>query len=187
MAFKTTTERLVARPTSGLVTQSVGRSELSREATVALRTDNGRAIRWPGHDTRQYDLLDQVLDDQGVPRRAIIEVTDETRWQTPVDLVIVSHDPERAFLRELLARGRASGVRAWIKSPDSGFYSVPYVITRNGITRNLGFNPDWFVLVGDDVLVIETKMNGDKSDENRAKLKGATDYFARVVNSCHLS
>lgn len=180
MSLTTTSERLVPRSTKDLVVRSASRAELARHTTIALRTDNGRAIRWPGHDTGQYDLLDEVLDDRTVPRGAVIEVTDQLRWRTPVDLVIVSHEPERGFLRELLARGEAAGVHAWVKSPDSGFYSVPYAITRNGNTRNLGFNPDWFIAVGDDILVVETKMNEDTKDENRAKIKSATEYFAKV-------
>jgi len=179
MAFRTIGERLVARSTRDMGSISAGRSELSRDVTVAVLADNGRAVRWPGHDMRQYELLDRVLADEDLPRRAVLAVTDPAQWRTPTDIVIVSHDPERRYLRELLSRHEGM-IAAWVKSPDTGFYAVPYTLTINGVARNLTFNPDWFLRVGDDVLVVETKMDGDTSEENRAKLRGATEYFAAI-------
>lgn len=180
MAVKTIKEQLVRVSTKDLVAQSVGRRELARDSTIALRTDNERAIRWPSHDTGQYDLLDDILGDEDLPRRALITVTDERRWGTPLDVVIVTHTPERAFLQELVNRGEACGVDAWVKSPDKGFYAVPYTVTVSKVTKNLTFNPDWFLRIGDDILVIETKMDGDTSEENKAKLRAATDYFGKL-------
>lgn len=187
MAFRTTGSRLDIRSTSGLQAQSVGRSELWRQASVALRTDNGRAIRWPEHDAGQYDLLDAVLGEtDAMPGKAVIQVTAASDWRTPVDVVLVSHEPERRFLRDLLKPQAGNGVRAWIKSPDAGFYAIPYVLVANGVVRNATFNPDWFLCVKDAVLVVETKADGDRSPENRAKLIGAEDHF-RTINAARAS
>jgi type III restriction enzyme len=176
----TINETLVSLSTAALVSQSVGRSELARDTAIAVRTDNGRAIRLPGHDTGQYDLLDQVIADPRRRHGAVIEIPNERAWRTPLDLVIVSFNPEQTFLRALFRRAEACAVEAWVKAPDAGFYGLPYTITRAGVVRNQTFNPDWFLRRGDDVLVVETKADGDVSAENRAKLRDATGWFGRL-------
>jgi type III restriction enzyme len=117
--------------------------------------------------------------DESLPRPTTIFVTDERRWRTPVDVVIVRRDPERRFLAQLLGRD-ADSVTAWVKSPDTGFYSLPFAITQNGDTHYGNFNPDWILRVGDDTLIVETKENDAVNDENRAKVKGAHEYVRRI-------
>jgi type III restriction enzyme len=173
-------ETLETRSTADLTGGSIGRSELARDTTIALRTDNDRAIRLDGHEVGQYELLDEILTDQNRRLGAVAQVTDARVWRTPVDVVIVSFGPERAFLDGLLRRPNACGIDDWIKSPDSSFYGVPYTLTRAGVTRNQTFNPDWFLRRGDEILVVETKADGDASEENKAKLRGATEWFDRV-------
>lgn len=180
VAVQTIREELVALSTADMAVQGVGRSELNRETTIALRTDNDLAIRWPGHDSGQYGLLDQIVADQNRRHGAVTQVTDERTWRTPLDVVIVSHGPERAFLDELLHRPAACSIDDWVKSPDSGFHPVPFTLAKAGVTRNAKFNPDWFLRRGDHVLVVETKADGDASDENRAKLAGASEWFSRI-------
>jgi type III restriction enzyme len=45
------------------------------------------------------------------------------------------------------------------------------------------FNPDFFIKVGNDIIVVEIKMDNDVSDENKAKLRYAREHFARVNES----
>ena len=44
------------------------------------------------------------------------------------------------------------------------------------------FNPDFFIIIGNDILVLEIKADADVSDENRAKLKYAREHFDRINN-----
>ena len=186
MTVRVSRERLTTRTTRDLSVGTVGRSELDQDAAIGLLVDNDQAIHWPGHESGQYDLLDRIIADEERPAGAVRAVTREQAWRTPVDVVIVRYAPERAFLRELLEQAERCGIRAWLKSPDSGFYAVPFTLTRAGVTRNQNFNPDWFLLVGNDILVVETKIDGDTSEENRAKLRDALAYFSSVnrLRSC---
>ena len=42
------------------------------------------------------------------------------------------------------------------------------------------FNPDFFIKIGRDILVVEIKMDTDISCENKAKLRYARQHFNRV-------
>jgi len=42
------------------------------------------------------------------------------------------------------------------------------------------FNPDFFIKAGNDIIVVEIKMDSDVSDENKAKLRYSKEHFARV-------
>lgn len=165
--------------TAAMPARSVGRSQLSKNASIALITDNNKAERL-NPASSQYDLLDEILADDDLPRGAILPVRDLRAWRTPLDVVLVAYRPEREFLRHLLQVDAASPLTGWVKSPDSGFYSIPFTWTRNGVIQYAGFNPDWFLRIGDDTLVVETKDNDDINDENRAKLKAAEEHFATV-------
>jgi type III restriction enzyme len=176
-AVTTTHDALVTRSTKELVVQSAARGEIGNDVTIAVRTDNNRAIRIPDH-AGDYDLLDTIIADPERKMRAVIMVTDERMWRTPVDVVIVSHGPERAFLGELFGRANACGIDDWVKSPDAGFYGVPFTVPNT--TRQATFNPDWFLRIGDWVLVVETKIDGDLAAENRAKLRDAAEWFTGI-------
>lgn len=176
-AVTTTHDAVVTRSTKELVVQSAARGDIGGDITIAVRTDHDRAIRIPDHEG-DYDLLDLIIADPERKVRAVTMVTDERLWRTPVDLVIVSHGPERAFLGELFGRANACGIDDWVKSPDSGFYGVPFIVPNT--TRQATFNPDWFLRISNDVLVVETKIDGDLTAENRAKLRDATEWFTGI-------
>ena len=47
---------------------------------------------------------------------------------------------------------------------------------RNGAVFK-GFNPDFFIKIGENILVAETKSDGDISEENCAKYRAAKRHF----------
>jgi type III restriction enzyme len=180
MSYPTAAERLVEHSTLDMKTPSMWRRELMGDATIALLVDNDWAARIEGHDGGQYGRLDSLLADESLLARAINRQHDERRWRTPVDVVITHFAPERKFLALLFSRAQECGISSWVKSPDTGFYSIPYALRQDGDTRNLSLNPDWILRVGGDVVIVETKEDGDASPKNRAKMKGATDFVAAV-------
>ena len=52
----------------------------------------------------------------------------------------------------------------------------------SGVASAAGFNPDFFLLPegAETVVVVETKMDGDITDQNRGKLKYAIAHFKTV-------
>ena len=107
----------------------------------------------------------------------------EYLFKTPLDMVFVSHDPEFKFIRHLAKKENTEKMDAWIKSRDSGFYSIEYSITTSGgkHTKHPTFNPDFFIKISKNkmtyFIVIEIKSDNDDSQENKAKLKWTRQHF----------
>ncbi|MCK4343723.1 MAG: hypothetical protein KAX05_00435 [Bacteroidales bacterium] len=71
-------------------------------------------------------------------------------------------------------------IDAWIKSTDQEFYKIEYGWKKGEHPKRGRFNPDFFIKIGNIILVIEIK--GDEeianpSDENKAKYKAAKQHF----------
>ena len=80
----------------------------------------------------------------------------------------------------LIKEENAKAIDAWIKSLDVGFYSIEYSWRKGEHPKQGSFNPDYFIKVGNDTIVVEIKMDNDISDENKAKLRYAREHFTRV-------
>ncbi len=110
-------------------------------------------------------------------------------FRCPLNVVILSHNNEREFARYLAMQEYAQKIDAWIKSVDRGFYDVPYtyrVGSPSSLARGSGhqkwakFNPDFFIKIGEDILVVEIKSDEDITEENKAKLKYARIHFEEL-------
>lgn len=119
-------------------------------------------------------------------RGAFEEIPNALLFKTPVDLVFTSHEPERKFVKLLCDEKNAEKIESWVKSTSKNFYSVPYSVdTGDGrFTTEQSFNPDFFLRFLKDgmeyIVAVETKSDGDDSDENKAKFKYANDHFAQL-------
>ena len=119
----------------------------------------------------------------------VIQVENKYLFKCPLNVVILSHNNEREFARYLLMQEYAQQIDAWVKSVDRGFYDVPYtyrVGSPSSLARGGGhqkwakFNPDFFVKIGRDILVVEIKSDEDITEENRAKLKYAKMHLGEL-------
>jgi hypothetical protein len=92
--------------------------------------------------------------------------------------------PEREFVNQLLLNVNRKAIDAWIKAPDVGFYPIEYGYQPggNGRSKRGEFNPDFFLLLGktDEVLIVETKMDDDVTDQNMGKLAAAKSHIQRL-------
>ena len=104
--------------------------------------------------------------------------------KSPVNVILTSHTPERAFVDRLLAAENAAALKAWVKAPDVGFYTIEYGYQPggNGRSKRGQFNPDFFLLreAADEVVVVEVKADGDITDTNKGKLAYATAHFEKL-------
>jgi type III restriction enzyme len=104
--------------------------------------------------------------------------------KSPVNLVVASYKPERDFVNRLLLSVNRKVIRAWVKAPDVGFYPIEYGYQPggNGRSKRGDFNPDFFLLLeeGDQVVVVETKMDDDVTDQNIGKLAAAKAHFQKL-------
>ncbi len=154
---------------------SVGVGSLRRDGTVFW--DDYSIVTGEAPDRI---LLKELEEDGSLPRNALIKVDNKYNFKTPLNVVLASYEPERRFIRGLTAEQTAKAIDAWIKSLDMGFYSIEYSWRKGEHPTPGSFNPDFFIKVDNDIIVVEIKMDGDISAENKAKLRYAREHFARV-------
>ncbi len=120
------------------------------------------------------------LDEANPYGSAVQRIPNPYNFKSPVNVVLVSHSPERRFVRELLRGENARALDAWVKSPDTHFYEIDYSWRKGEHQKQGTFNPDFFISIdgGKRIMVVETKMDTDVSDENRGKLRYAERHFA---------
>jgi len=154
---------------------SIGVGSLRRDSTVFW--DDYSMTLGEAPDRK---LLKELEEDENLPRKALIKAENKYNFKTPLNVALASYEPERRFIRGLTAEQTAKAIDAWIKSLDMGFYSIEYSWRKGEHPKQGSFNPDFFIKVGNDIIVVEIKMDGDVSDENKAKLRYSKEHFARV-------
>jgi type III restriction enzyme len=122
------------------------------------------------------DILQDIIVDESLPRSASKEVNPYC-FKTPVNVVLTKLEPERKFVETLVNSHLCEKLDAWIKSRDRGFYSVEYSWRKGEHQTQGSFNPDFFLKLGEDIVVVEIKSNGDDSEENKAKYRWAKKHF----------
>ena len=114
------------------------------------------------------------------PRQNVIEVANTYDFKCPLNTVILSHSNEISFAEKLVDKRYAAKIDAWIKSADRAFYDVSYNYRKGNHQKESKFNPDFFIKIGNDILVVEIKSDEDISDVNKAKMKFAKTHFEEL-------
>ncbi len=142
-------------------------SMLTRDMTLFISIDYRRELSEA--ETDAYLAIKEEMR-----YRQIREVNAQC-FKTPVSIVFTQYEPERRFTDLLVSEDVAPHIDAWIKSRDTGFYSIEYQLNKGSAVQE--FNPDFFILSGDHVAVVEIKSDGDDSSVNCAKYKAAKRHF----------
>jgi len=138
-------------------------------------------------DEEDIGVLKELIEDEFLPRMAIKETRNKFLFKTPLNIVFAHSTPERKFIEKLISN--AGLIDAWIKSRDSGFYSIEYSWRKGEHPKQGNFNPDFFLKIDNKIVVIETKDDelikkvkegGDVAKETKAKYKYATRHFNRL-------
>ncbi|MDR1939765.1 MAG: DEAD/DEAH box helicase family protein [Clostridiales bacterium] len=99
-------------------------------------------------------------------------------FKTPHNLVLVKDAPERKFVEMLTKKEVAQKIDCWVKSRNVSFYAMTYTLKRGANPKE--FNPDFFIKVGNNIIVIETKSDNDLARENYSKMVDAQKHFAKL-------
>ncbi|HSH62476.1 MAG TPA: hypothetical protein VK988_23055 [Acidimicrobiales bacterium] len=164
--------------TTSMPSRSAALGSFLKEATVFYDSESLET----GEDADRSALKELVDEDSAYPKRAARRIENKFFFKSPVNAVLATHEPERSFLARLFDADVAAAVESWIKSPDVGFYEISYSWRRGDHTKQARFNPDMFIKLArsKDVLVVELKADTDASDENKAKLRYASEHFDRI-------
>lgn len=157
---------------------------------IQIETYSMRAVPERYSHIKQYITMffssSYISDMNDDKRRALENTRDEImgkqvkevnnyNYKTPVDVVFTVQEPEKKFVSYLVEDDVAQKIDAWIKARDVGFYSIDYQKNKGAAFK--GFNPDFFIKIGSNILVAETKTDGDISEENCAKYRAAKRHF----------
>ncbi len=175
LRLKIRADKLVQINTAKIKKSSLGVGSLRRDSTVFY--DEYSIGRSEPSDVK---LLKELEEDESLPRSALIKVANKYNFKTPLNVIFGSSKPERKFIQGLTADETARAIDAWIKSLDVGFYSIEYSWRKGEHPKQGSFNPDFFIKIGGNIIVVEIKMDDDISDENRAKLRYAKEHFGRL-------
>jgi type III restriction enzyme len=172
--FKIEEQDLVPINTKGIGKNSIGIGSLRRDYTLfwddySISDDSiGRTIT---------ELVRMKEDGEPID---LVKINNKYNFKTPLNVVLSSSKPERKFIQGLIKDDIAKVIDAWIKSLDIGFYSIEFSWRKGEHPKQGSFNPDFFIKMGSDIIVVEIKMDNDDSNENRAKLRYSKEHFKRV-------
>ena len=175
LRHKIEAENLYTLKTDDIKKNSLGIGALRRDSSIFY---DDYSLRKGKDEDRK--LLKELLNDETLPRYALQKVENIFNFKTPLNIAFASYKPERDFIKRLIREENAKKIDAWIKSLDVGFYSVEYSWRKGEHPKQGSFNPDFFIKIGRDILVVEVKADTDISNENKAKLKYAKQHFNRV-------
>ena len=174
--YRMTPNALTELSTTARQRDSVGVAALRRGEATVFVDDLSLTLS----DEETTSVLNDVIEDEGLPKSAIVQVPNSFHFKTPLNVAIADHKPERDFMRQLVKPENAAVVDAWIKSTDQDFYPIEYAWRKGEHPKRGFFNPDFFIKVGKHILVVEIKDDSeltDPSDENRGKYKAAREHF----------
>ncbi len=172
-------QAVVLVPTADRRRDSVGVGALRHGDATVFYDEHALAVS----DEETRAVLQAVLDDESLPRSAVERVDNSFLFKTPLNVVLTNHRPERDFVRRLVRSENAAVIDGWIKSTDQDFYSIEYTWRKGEHPQRRFFNPDFFIKMGDHVLVVEIKGDeeiADPSVENRGKYRAARQHFATL-------
>lgn len=174
--YQMTPKAIETLSTAGRPRDSVGVASLRRVEVAVFADEQSFQLS----DEETEPLLEEVRNDEDLPRAAWQYVNNAFSFKTPLNIVLADHKPERDFVKQLTKQGNAQVVDAWIKSTDHDFYPIEYAWKKGEHPKRGYFNPDFFIKKGDHILVIEIKGDeeiAEPSPENKGKYKYARLHF----------
>lgn len=158
-----------------LIQSSIGISHLWRERAFIYEHYSISCSK-----PEDKEILEECFKDKSLPRSSVIEVPNKHFFRCPQNTVVLSHGNEIEFVERLLEKEIAESTDSWIKSPDRGFYSIPYSWRKNSHQKPGEFNPDFFIKKGKDILIVEIKSDEDLTAQNKGKLAYAKLHFEEI-------
>jgi type III restriction enzyme len=159
----------------------ISTKEIEKESVAVGAIKHGTTVFYTENFNNEckngmIDILKDIASDDTLPRSASKEVNSYC-FKTPVNVVLTKQEPERKFVKVLVESKICEKIDAWIKSRDMGFYSVEYSWRKGEHSTQGSFNPDFFLKLGENIVVIEVKADDDDSEENKAKYRWAKQHF----------
>ena len=132
-------------------------------------------------DEEQMEFFNEVIEEGGDYKHVFIKNRHDLK--TPVSIVFAEHSNERRFISQLKDAKNTPHIDAWVKSTSMNFYAIDYAWKKGEHPKRGKFNPDFFIKIGNDIVVVEIKDDTELKDpsmENVKKNEYAVAHFERV-------
>lgn len=156
--------------TSNLREATISANSLRSKSTIFVTSETVSFM-----DESQKKFYDEILDTSNRYSHTIVQ--NKYLFKTPQVAVIADSNNEKKFIDKII---QSSVVDKWIKSASTGFYGLEYSWRKGEHPRKDNFNPDFFIMVENRILIVEVK--GDeqlqrRDPENMGKYKAAINHF----------
>lgn len=180
--FEAKADDLFDKNTNEIEKNSISLSSLNKEGAIfyddnSLKLSEENEIKIIKDIEREFEEGSSKLN-----TACKTKIGNSFNLKNPLNLILVSHKPEREFVKSLVKEENAKSIDAWIKSRDTGFYTIEYSWRKGEHPKNGQFNPDFFIKIGKNILIIETKIDTDITDENKGKVEYAKNHVS-MLNS----
>jgi len=178
--YKAKSKNLYKIETGKIERSGISISALSKEGTIFY--DQNTLKLSEENELKRIEEIEKAFAEgsSGLNTACKVRIDNSFNFKTPLNAILVSHKPEREFVRNLIKEENAKIIDAWIKSKDTGFYSIDYTWRKGEHPKNGQFNPDFFIKLGSNILIIETKADKDLSAENKGKVEYARKHIAKL-------
>lgn len=178
--YKAKSKNLYKIETEKIERSGISISALSKEGTIFY--DQNTLKLSEENELKRIEEIEKAFAEgsSGLNTACKVKIDNSYNFKTPLNAILVSHKPEREFVRNLIKEENAKVIDAWIKSKDTGFYEIDYAWRKGEHPKNGKFNPDFFIKVGSNILIIETKADKDISVENKGKVEYARKHIAKL-------
>ena len=165
--FQKAVNSIISISTKSMKNETVRYSTIKRDMTLFVSQE------YKSEFTKEECIeFDAIADELKLKQ---VRKINKYNFKTPVNIVFANMEPEKKFI-EFIVRGVfSSQFVAGLRSRDMGCYSIDY--KQNIGSKFQSFNPDFFLLIGDKVVVVEIKSDNDVSDENKAKYRATKRHF----------
>lgn len=170
--YKDIPESIYEVSTKNIAKSLVGTSIFRNNKTRKLFYTSSLARSLP---PQELSLFEKMLEESD-----IYEIEEVALFKSPQMAINANHSPEKKFLTHLISGTHSQHYDSFIKSPDKGFYSVPYSYKKGTHMKYGSFNPDFFIMKSRQVIVVEIKDDNEDSRETQAKMRDALAHFAEL-------
>lgn len=177
VGYKTKPDKYETITTKLLRKDGVSASSLSKDKTLFWTNES---IKYLTDEEKEF--FKEIIDTTNSYKQ--MKVENFYDFKTPQTMVIADSDPEKEFIKKLVNHDNNTNITSWIKSNSTGFYSIEYSWRKGEHAKRGMFNPDFFIVYLNRVIVVEIK--GDEQIENVdleniGKFKAARDHF-EIIN-----
>lgn len=178
--YKAKSNNLFKINTEKIEKSSISISALSKEGTIFY--DQNALKLSEENELKRIEEIEKafVEGSSGLNTACKFKIENSYNFKTSLNLILVSHKPEREFVKNIIKEENAKIIDAWIKSKDTGFYSIDYTWRKGEHPKNGQFNPDFFIKIRNNILIIETKADKDISIENKGKIEYAKKHVSKL-------